>query len=56
MSAESYSEPYQSSKAERFAKIVHGLKPLTIFEKRSEMFDWSLNTACVGISYRFLLL
>ena len=31
----SYSEPCQTSKLERFAKIVDGFKPLTIFAKRS---------------------
>ena len=33
--AEAYSEPYQTSKMERFAKIVNGFQPLTIFGKRS---------------------
>ena len=30
-----YSEPYQTSKMESFAKIVNGFQPLTIFAKRS---------------------
>ena len=30
-----YSEPFQTSKMERFGKIVNNLQPLTIFAKRS---------------------
>ena len=30
-------EPFQTSKMERFAKIVNGQKPLTIFAKRSTL-------------------
>ena len=30
-----YSEPYQTSKMESFAKIVNGFQPLTIFAKSS---------------------
>ena len=32
--AETYLGPYQTSMMERFAKIVNGCKPLTIFAKR----------------------
>ena len=32
---QAYLEPCQTSKMERFAKIVNGDKPLTIFAKRS---------------------
>ena len=32
---EAHSEPCQTSKMECFAKIVHGLTPLTIFAERS---------------------
>ena len=31
--SEAYSEPYQASKMEKFAKQVNGFSPLTIFEK-----------------------
>ena len=37
---EAYSEPYQISKIERFAKMVDGWKPLTIFAKRSFLVVW----------------
>lgn len=30
---ETYSQPYQTSKTEHFAKIVSGFKPLIIFAK-----------------------
>ena len=33
--SDAYSEPYQTSKMECFAKIVNGLKPLAIFAKIS---------------------
>ena len=32
---EAYSEPCEASEEERFAKIVTGFEPLTIFAKRS---------------------
>ena len=32
---EAYSEPCQTVKMDRFAKIVNGFKPFTIFVKRS---------------------
>ena len=32
---DAYSEPFQTSKMERFGKIVNNLQPLTIFAKRS---------------------
>ena len=35
-----YSEPYQKSKMVRFAKIVNGLKLLTIFAKSSILDVW----------------
>ena len=37
--SEAHSEPYQTSKMERFAKTVTGRKPLTIFAQRS-IFDF----------------
>ena len=37
---EAYSEPCQTSKMERFAKIVNGKKPLTIFAERSVLDVW----------------
>ena len=33
-SSQKYSEPYLTSKMERFAKIVNSFQPLTIFAKR----------------------
>ena len=35
-----YSEPYQISKMERFAKIVNDSKPLTNFGKSSALDVW----------------
>ena len=43
---EVYSEHYQKSKMERFAKIVNGFKPLTILEKRFILDDWQ-GSKCV---------
>ena len=37
---ETYSESYQASKMELFAKIVNGWKPLTIFAKSSILDVW----------------
>ena len=37
--AEGYSKPCQISKMELFSKIVHGLKPLTIFAKYLKDFS-----------------
>ena len=41
---EAYSKPCQTSKMELLAEIVKGGKLLTIFEKKSEMFDRAPNT------------
>ena len=38
--SEVYSETCQTSKIERFAKIVHGFDPLTIFKKFSILDVW----------------
>ena len=38
--SEAYSEPYQLSKMERFAKIINGFQPLTIFAKQSILDVW----------------
>ena len=38
--SELYSEPYQTSKMERLAKIVIGRKPLAILAKRSIFDVW----------------
>ena len=35
-----YSEPYQTSKMEHFAKTVNGWKPLTIFPHCSALDLW----------------
>ena len=35
-----YSEPYQTSKMERFARVVNAFKPLTIFAERSILDVW----------------
>ena len=35
-----YSELWQTSKMERFTKIVNGFQPLTIFSKRSILDVW----------------
>ena len=37
---DAYSEPFQTSKMERFGKIVNNLQPLTIFAKRSILDIW----------------
>ena len=43
--AGAYSESFQTSKMELFAKIVNGSKPLTFSQKApSQMFDRILNT------------
>ena len=44
-----YSEPYQTSKMDRLAKIVYGFYPLTIFAKRSILDIWK------GSEYGFRL-
>ena len=44
--AAAYSEPMQTSKMECFSKIVNGLKPLTIPEKKNSILD-----ACSGSKY-----
>ena len=38
--AEAYSEPCQTSKMERFAKIINSFQPLTTFAKRSILDVW----------------
>ena len=40
LEAETYSEPSQITKIERFVKIVDGSEPLTIFAKRSILEVW----------------
>ena len=40
MHPEAYSEPYQTSKIEFFAKAVNDWKLLTIFEKSSILVVW----------------
>ena len=40
---EAYSEPFQISKMEHFAKLVNGSKLITIFAKRS-LLDLSLGS------------
>ena len=37
---DTYSEPCETSKMERFVKIVNNFKPLTIFGKRSILDIW----------------
>ena len=37
---EVYSEPGQTSKMDRFAKIFNGFQPITIFAKRSNLDLW----------------
>ena len=37
---EAYSRPYQTSKVERFVKLVNGFYRLTIFAKRSVLGIW----------------
>ena len=41
-----HSEPSQTSKMELFAKIVNGLKPLTVFVKSSILDVW------IGLMHR----
>ena len=51
----SYSEPCQTSKMERFAKTVDGLKPLTIFTKHSILDVWQDSEYASDIqSYNFI--
>ena len=40
LTPEAYSDPCQTSKIERFAKIVNDWKPLTIFAKHSILDAW----------------
>ena len=40
MDSDAYSEPYQTFKMERFAKIVNGEKSLTISAKRTILDVW----------------
>ena len=48
---EAYSEPYQTSKMKRFAKIVNVYKSLNDFTKRSILdSDQALNTPLNGAS------
>ena len=45
---EAYLEPCQTSKMERFVKIITGFKPIAIFEKSSILlFDKVLNMSLV---------
>ena len=47
--SEAYSEPCQTSKRERFAKIVNGIHSLTVFAKCS-ILDVSLGSECASVS------
>ena len=40
---EAYPEPCQTSKKKRFAKVVNGKKPLTIFTKPSILNVWHVS-------------
>ena len=48
-SLEVHSEPFQTSKIERSAKIVHIWKPLTIFTKSSILSVWQCSEYASGI-------
>ena len=43
-----YSKPCQSSKIERFVKIVNGFKPLTIFARCSVLDVWQSSEYTIG--------
>ena len=48
--SKAYSEPIQTSKMERFAKIVYGKKSWTIFVKRSILAVWHDSKYNSGVS------
>ena len=47
--SEAYSEPFQTYKMERFAKIVNNFQPLTIFTNRSILDIWE------GYEYAYVM-